>query len=65
VQAAHQSLHHLIAKANWSDAAVLTAVRAQVLPSIQRHGPIQAWIIDDTGLPKVSVIPRLPCGAER
>jgi SRSO17 transposase len=52
VQAAHQSLHHLIAKAKWSDAAVLTAVRAQVLPAIQRHGPIQAWIIDDTGFPK-------------
>jgi SRSO17 transposase len=30
VQAAHQSLHHLIAKANWSDAAVLAQVRTQV-----------------------------------
>jgi SRSO17 transposase len=52
VQAAHQSLHHLIAKADWSDAAVLTAVRAHVLPAIQRHGPVQAWIVDDTGFPK-------------
>ena len=23
-----------------------------VLPEIERHGPIEAWIIDDTGLPK-------------
>ena len=52
VQATHQSLHHLVAKADWSDAAVLGVVRSQVLPSIEQHGPIQAWIIDDTGFPK-------------
>src|SRR5512147_2567089 len=40
VQAAHQSLHHLIAKADWSDAAVLGVVRETVLPAIERHGPI-------------------------
>jgi hypothetical protein len=27
-------------------------VREQVLPSIERHGPIEAWIIDDTAFPK-------------
>src|SRR3954449_6156741 len=52
VQAAHQSLHHLVAKADWSDAAVLAVVRSRVLPAIQQHGPIQAWIVDDTGFPK-------------
>ncbi len=52
VQATHQSLHHLIAKADWSDAAVLAVVRSRVLPTIERHGPIQAWIIDDTAFPK-------------
>jgi SRSO17 transposase len=52
VHAAHQSLHHPIAKADWSDGAMLTAVRAQVLPAIRQQGPIQAWIIDDTGFPK-------------
>jgi SRSO17 transposase len=52
VQATHQSLHHLVAKADWSDAAMLTAVRSQVLPAIQQHGAINAWIIDDTGFPK-------------
>ena len=49
VSAAHQSLHHLVAKAAWSDEALLAAVREQVLPAL---GPLTAWIIDDTGLPK-------------
>jgi SRSO17 transposase len=52
VQAAHQSLHHLVAKAGWSDEAVLAVVRAQVLSAVKRQGPIRAWIIDDTGFPK-------------
>src|SRR3954453_6938143 len=52
VQAPHQSLHHFVAKAPWDDAAGLTAVREQVLPALTRHGPITAWILDDTGFPK-------------
>src|ERR671921_2394878 len=52
VQATHQSLHHFVAKAPWDDAAVLTAVREQVLPALTRHGPITTWILDDTGFPK-------------
>ncbi len=52
VPAAHQSLHHFVAKADWSDAAVLAAVRARVLPLIERRGRIRALIIDDTGFPK-------------
>ena len=52
VRAAHQSLHHLVAKAEWRDEAVLAAVRRHVLPAIERHGPIRHWIIDDTGFPK-------------
>jgi SRSO17 transposase len=31
---------------------VLAVVRSRVLPAIQQHGPIQAWIVDDTGFPK-------------
>jgi SRSO17 transposase len=49
VSAAHQSLHHLVAKAAWSDEALLAAVRARVLPAL---GPITAWIVDDTGFLK-------------
>jgi SRSO17 transposase len=52
VQAIHQSLHHLVAKADWSDEAVLQLVREQVLPAVERHGPIRYWIVDDTGFPK-------------
>ncbi len=50
--AQHQSLLHVVAQAPWSDEAVLTRVRERVLPSIIRHEPVQAWIIDDTGFPK-------------
>jgi SRSO17 transposase len=52
VRAAHQSLHLFVAKADWSDDAVLAAVRARVLPAIERHGIIRALIVDDTGIPK-------------
>jgi SRSO17 transposase len=52
VQVAHQSLHHFVAKSDWSDDAVLAAVRARVLPVIERRGRIRALIIDDTGIPK-------------
>lgn len=52
VPSLHQALHHFVATAAWSDAAVLAAVRAQVLPALTRHGAITAWIIDDTGFPK-------------
>jgi SRSO17 transposase len=52
VGARHQSLHHVVAKAEWSDAALLAAVRRQVLPALERHGPVRYWIVDDTGFPK-------------
>ena len=52
VQAKHQSLHHVVAKAEWDDAALLAAVRAQVLPALERHGPVRYWIVDDSGFPK-------------
>src|SRR4051794_18297685 len=52
VQARHQSLHHVVAKAEWDDVAVLAVVRRQVLPAIERHGRLRYWILDDTGLPK-------------
>src|ERR671933_297933 len=52
VQAKHQSLHHVVAQADWDDAALLAAVRVQVLPAIERHGPVAYWIVDDSGFPK-------------
>jgi SRSO17 transposase len=52
VQAMRQSLHHLVAKAPWSDEVVLEQVRNRVLPAMEKHGPVVAWIVDDTGFPK-------------
>ena len=48
----HQRLLHFVAEAPWSDEPVLAKVRELVLPAIERHGPIEAWIIDDTSFPK-------------
>src|ERR1700730_13901825 len=52
VAAHHQSLLHFLRNAPWSDERVLSRVRDLVLPTIERRGPIEAWIIDDTGFPK-------------
>jgi SRSO17 transposase len=52
VQPMRQSLHHLVAKAPWSDDLLLEQVRNYVLPAMEKHGPLVAWIVDDTGFPK-------------
>jgi SRSO17 transposase len=52
VRSRHQSLHHLVADADWEDAAVLAAIRDYALPALQQYGLLQAWIVDDTGIPK-------------
>src|SRR3984893_8111913 len=52
VSAQHQSLLHFIGEGGWSDEKVLAKVREMVLPGVERHEPIRAWIIDDTGFPK-------------
>jgi len=52
VQPMRQSLHHLVAKAPWSDEGVLEQVRERVLPKMEKNGPVVAWIVDDTGFPR-------------
>lgn len=52
VRQMHQSLHHVVADAAWSDDAVLRQVRRQVLPVMTRKHALAAWIVDDTGFPK-------------
>jgi SRSO17 transposase len=50
--AQHQSLVHSVGESDWSDEEVLAKVREIVLPSLEAHGSVEAWIIDDTGFPK-------------
>jgi SRSO17 transposase len=52
VSTQHQKLLHLVAESPWSDEQMLAKVREQVVPSMTQRGPIEAWIIDDTGFPK-------------
>ena len=50
--AEHQALLHFVGNAPWSDERVLAQVRELVLPSIERSGEVEAWIVDDTSFPK-------------
>ena len=43
--AQHQSLLHFIGEGKWSDDKVLAKVREMVVPQMQRHGAIEAWIL--------------------
>jgi SRSO17 transposase len=52
VRRMHPSLHHLVADAPWSDEAVLAQVRSYAWAALREKGPVQAWIVDDTGFPK-------------
>lgn len=49
--ARHQSLHHFVAKAEWSDDEMLHRVSQWVVPKMDLSGG-GFWIIDDTGFPK-------------
>jgi len=52
VRRMHQSLHHMVADAPWSDGAVLDRSLDFVLPAMLRQLPVVAWVVDDTGFPK-------------
>src|ERR1039458_6923115 len=52
VRRMHQSLHHVVADAPWSDEALLGCVRDYVLATMTKTSPIVSWVVDDTGLPK-------------
>ncbi len=49
--ARHQSLHHFVAQADWSDDAMLRRVSQWVVPKMDFTDG-GWWIIDDTGFPK-------------
>src|SRR5918997_4858508 len=50
--AQHQSLLHFVGQSAWSDETVLAKGRELTLPAVERSGPVEAWIIDDTSFPK-------------
>ncbi|MFQ5939643.1 MAG: IS701 family transposase [Alphaproteobacteria bacterium] len=52
VSAEHQSLLHFVGQSPWCHEALLAAVRGSVLPALAAQGPVEAWIVDDTGFPK-------------
>lgn len=52
VSRAHQSMHHFVANAPWEERDLLAVARDYALTQLERHAPVGAWVIDDTGLPK-------------
>jgi SRSO17 transposase len=52
VRARHQSMHHFVANAVWDDGEVLQVARDYALAQMERHAPVAAWVVDDTGMPK-------------
>src|ERR1700684_589834 len=45
VRRTHQSLHHVVADAPWSDEAVLECVRGYALAAMRKQEPVIGWII--------------------
>jgi len=50
--AAHQSLLHFVSNARWSDDDVRRVAASHAIDAITEHSPLEAWIVDDTGLLK-------------
>lgn len=52
VRSMHQSMNHFVSASEWSDEAMLRAVRNYALGPLLSLAPLEAWIVDDTGFPK-------------
>ncbi len=52
VSSLHQSMHHFVAKAPWDERKILGVARDYALGQLERHAPVGAWVVDDTGIPK-------------
>src|ERR1700710_3064015 len=47
VRARHQSMHHFVAQAPWSETGLLREARDYTLAQRERHAPVAAWVVDD------------------
>ena len=67
VSRTHQAMHHFVANAPWDEGAVLAVARDYALAQLERHAPVGAWVVDDTGIPKKGKhsvgVARQYCGA--
>ncbi len=52
IRRTHQSLHHLVANAPWSDESILGSLREHVLTAMKQNGSVAGWIVVDTGFVK-------------
>jgi SRSO17 transposase len=52
VDALHQRLGHFVTNSKWSDHAVRRTAAGYALDAMTKQGPVEAWIIDDTGFLK-------------
>ena len=50
--AAHQSLLHFVSNSRWSDQDVRRVASSHAIEAISAHSPVEAWIVDDTGMLK-------------
>ena len=53
----HQSMHHLVANAPWDQKALIAGACEYALQQLERHGPVAAWVVDDTAFPKKASTP--------
>jgi hypothetical protein len=51
----HQALHHLVAKAPWSEGAMLRQVHSWVLPHTKKNVPASTWFVEEIAFPKKGV----------
>src|SRR5436190_22256872 len=45
-------MHHFVASAPWEERTALAVARDYALGQLERHAPVAAWVVDDTGIPK-------------
>lgn len=50
--AAHQSLLHFVSNSRWSDRDIRQVASTYAIEAISQHSPVEAWIVDDTGMLK-------------